>query len=537
MKKAVRKVALILVLGLLCLVAAGCGSDKTDSSGNAELKDDPNKQVDLVMWVPTAGGLEPSDIEKVMKQANDYIAKVLPNTTITMKYGDTNGFSASMIRMFGANETFDICFTSYGVNSYFDNAKNATFVGFTKEQMLEYAPHIWSNTPEVLRDMICVDDKYYAVINNQTKARQAGVSLDTAMLRRYIASESSIDDYTTVTDEQVASYAREKFDSFDSLNRFLAFAKAQNGNAYRFTTSMTDMEAMMYYMGFDDFGKYNVPGAIPVDAKSADEIVNQFETEQFRQLLKTFKAWYGVYVDASVLSGGITSSTFPTLSMRSLGTYKPGVEQEEYVICSKDMTGVGFGPKIITSTGSLTTMSAVSYTSRNPVRALKFLDLLYTDKTLYNLLVYGREGTDYIVRDRDESGVPSQIEVFRTAKYKVNNSWAYGNQFLAYPTIKQSKTVWEDTAKFNEDAQVSIAYGFIFNEKPVATQVANCINVYNSYFMQLINNTDPYTDNGAGVDKQFYEEFLSAMKAAGSDAILTELKTQFRAFLAQKGVS
>lgn len=300
---------------------------------------------------------------------------------------------------------------------------------------------------------------------------------------------------------------------------------------------MTDMEAMMYYMGFDDFGKYNVPGAIKVNASGADDIVNQFETEEFKQLLKTFKSWYGVYVDASVLSGGITASTYPTLSMRSLGTYKPGVEQEEFVICAKDMIAVGFGPKIITSTGSLTTMSAVSYTSANPIRALKFLNLLYTDQKLYNLLVFGREGTDYIVRERDEQGNPVQVEMFKTAKYRINNAWSFGNQFLAYPTVKQSKTVWQDTQAFNEDAEKSIAYGFIFNEKPVATQIANCINVYSSYFMQLINNTDPYTDNGSGVDKQFYDEFIAAMKAAGSDEIIAELKSQFRAFLAQKGAN
>ena len=528
-----KKMRRIVSLALACLSApavfGSCGSSREIS-----FEDDPNKKVNLVMWVPTAGGLEPSDNDKVMALVNDYLETVMPNTTLTLKYEDTNGFGAVMTRMFGAEERFDICFTSYSTNSYFDNAKDESFVGFTQEQMQEFAPDIWESTPQNLWDMIKLEDKYYAVINNQTKARQAGLSLDTAMLRKYIANEQGLDSYTSVTDAQIKTYTQENFHSFADIEDYLAFAKQTNGSAYRFTTSMMDMQAMMYYMGFDDFGKYNVPGVIPVDATSADDIVNQFETEEFKQLIQTFKGWYGTYVDASILSGGVTTSTYPTLSMRGLGTYKPGVEQEEYTICNKDMTGVGFGEKFITSTSCLTTMSAVSYTSRNPVRALKFLNLLYTDKTLYNMLVYGREGTDYIVKEKDENNVPTQIEVFKTAKYKVNNAWAYGNQFLAYPTTKQEKTVWEDTETFNEEATYSVAYGFIFNEEPVAAEVANCINVYSAYYMQLINNTDPYTDNGSAKDKQFYEEFLKALKDAGSEKIIKELKTQFAAFLASK---
>ena len=528
-----KKIKRILALALACIsvpvVFSGCGG-----IGEINFEDDPNKKVNLVMWVPTAGGLEPSDNNKVLSMVNNYLETAMPNTTLTLKYEDTNSFGAVMTRMFGAEEAFDICFTSYGTNSYFDNAKDESFVGFTQEQMQEFAPDIWNSTSQDLWDMIEVNGKYYAVINNQTKARQAGVSLDKSMLRKYIAKVQGLDSYTSVTDEQIATYTQENIQSFADVEGYLAFAKETNGSAYRFTTSMMDMHAMMYYMGFDDFGKYNVPGVIPADATSADEIVNQFETEEFKQLIQTFKGWYGTYVDASILSGGVTSSTYPTLSMRGLGTYKPGVEQEEYVICNKEMTGVGFGEKIITSTNCLTTMSAVSYTSKNPTRALKFLNLLYTDKTLYNMLVFGREGTDYVVKEKDSNGTPTQIEVFKTAKYKVNNSWAYGNQFLAYPTVQQKKTVWEDTQKFNEEAKVSVAYGFIFNEAPVAAEIANCINVYSAYYMQLINNTDPYKDSGASSDKAFYEEFLKALKSAGSEKIISELKTQFAAFLAAK---
>jgi len=495
--------------------------------------DDPSKRAELVMWVPTAGGLEPSDNDKVMAKVNEYLATVLPNTALTLKYEDSNNFSAVMTRMLSAEEPFDICFTSYSTNSYFDNAKDESFYPFSREQLVEYAPAVWESVDEDIWEMIRVNDRYCALVNNQIRARQAGVSLDTTMLRKYIAAKTSADSYTAVSDSDIQAFVGENFKEFASMEDFLAFAKSENGGRYRFTATMPDMEAIMYCIGLDDFGNYRVPGSIPVDAVSAEEIVNQFETDAFKDFLKIFKSWYGKYVDTSVMSGGITSSVYSTVAMRYLGTYKPGVEQEEYVICSKDMTGIGFGDAIVTSTSSLTTMSAVSYTSKNPIRALKLLNLLYTDKTLYNLLVYGREGTDYLVKESAD-GVPTQIEVFSSAKYKINNSWAYGNQYLAYPTTRQSADVWQQSEKFSNEAKKSVAYGFIFDETPVTAEIANCANVYGNYFMQLLNNTDPYTDSGADTDKRFYEDFIAAQKKAGSDKIISELKKQFAEFLAAK---
>ena len=60
-----KKMRRIVSLALACLSApavfGSCGSSREIS-----FEDDPNKKVNLVMWVPTAGGLEPSDNDKVM---------------------------------------------------------------------------------------------------------------------------------------------------------------------------------------------------------------------------------------------------------------------------------------------------------------------------------------------------------------------------------------------------------------------------------------------------------------------------------------
>ena len=76
MKKITKIVTLLLVAVMTCFAFAGC---KKKNKG-VNFEDDPNEKVNLVMWVPTAGGLAPSDNDKVLSKVNEYLAGVLPNT-------------------------------------------------------------------------------------------------------------------------------------------------------------------------------------------------------------------------------------------------------------------------------------------------------------------------------------------------------------------------------------------------------------------------------------------------------------------------
>ena len=71
MKKMTKFVTLLLSAMIACLAFAGCGKKE-----EVDFTDDPNEQVNLVMWVPTAGGLEPSDNDKVLGIINNYLANV-----------------------------------------------------------------------------------------------------------------------------------------------------------------------------------------------------------------------------------------------------------------------------------------------------------------------------------------------------------------------------------------------------------------------------------------------------------------------------
>ena len=60
-----------------------------------------------------------------------------------------------------------------------------------------------------------------------------------------------------------------------------------------------------------------------------------------------------------------------------------------------DITSIPTDDPFLSRAGVQTTMTAISRTSKNPVRALKLLELLHKDPYILNLLCYGLEGRDY----------------------------------------------------------------------------------------------------------------------------------------------
>ncbi len=110
-----------------------------------------------------------------------------------------------------------------------------------------------------------------------------------------------------------------------------------------------------------------------------------------------------------------------------LENLKPGKVQELFKNPKYDFAQVGITePKMdhLAGTGSMT---AVSATSKNPARVMKFLNLLNTDPYVKNLVIHGIEGKHYTKID-DKTVQP--IEGSGYSLY--TNSWSIGNVFLDY---------------------------------------------------------------------------------------------------------
>ena len=85
---------------------------------------------------------------------------------------------------------------------------------------------------------------------------------------------------------------------------------------------------------------------------------------------------------------------------------------------------------------------------------------------------------------------------------------------------------WDLAEQTNKEAIPSKALGFSFDPSPVADQVTACTNVYNQYYLPLINGE-------VNID-EILPVFQQALRDAGIDAIVAEKQAQLDTWLAAK---
>ena len=162
---------------------------------------------------------------------------------------------------------------------------------------------------------------------------------------------------------------------------------------------------------------------------------------------------------------------------------------------------------------AFSTLTAVSYTSKNPVRAVKLIQLMHEDEYLLNLICYGIEGRDF-TRDTEN---PKRIT--KNTDYYISE-FMVGSQFLAYLSPSYEDGVWEETKKENAAADIDPNIGFSFDRSVVETEISN-----------VSSAGKEYAGLGSGLYDNYEEMYLESrekMKLAGSEIIKEEIERQYK---------
>jgi putative aldouronate transport system substrate-binding protein len=250
------------------------------------------------------------------------------------------------------------------------------------------------------------------------------------------------------------------------------------------------------------------------------KVVNWFETEQYADLLTMVRRWY----DAGFIPKDISTNQTASEQLVKAGKafafmahMKPGYETKTSLLTGTEMVAVRILPPVATTSSISNIMFSIAKNTSDPERAMMFLNLLYSDAELINLIDYGIEGKHYEVKSGNIIGFPSGVDS-STATYNPNFGWMWGNQFLSYVWEGDDSAVWEMQDAFNKEATKSKAMGFSFTVDPVKTEAAAIQNVKDQYKIGLENGTlDPV---------KYLPEFISKLKAAGMDKVIAEKQKQ-----------
>lgn len=258
------------------------------------------------------------------------------------------------------------------------------------------------------------------------------------------------------------------------------------------------------------------------------KVVNWFETEEYAADLKKMRDWYlAGYIakDAVTVKESKSDIIKAGKGAGSLAVMKPGFVEQESRQSGAPIVSVEMLPPVAKTSTVTNIMWGIARNSDNPEKAMQFLNLMYTDKDVVNLLDWGIEGKHYVKVSDNVIDYPQGVNAGNVGY--AGTGWLFGNQFLSYVFKGDDEHLWEKMKEFNAGAIKSKALGFTFDSSPVKTEYAAVSNVLSQYRIAL--------ECGALDPGKMLPEFIAKLKDAGIDKIIAEKQKQLDAWAASKG--
>lgn len=250
------------------------------------------------------------------------------------------------------------------------------------------------------------------------------------------------------------------------------------------------------------------------------KVVNLYETPEYEKLIKTVRRWYEAgYISKDVATSKDAAAELikAKTAFGSIQKGKPGAHAQIESRVNMKLESVDIGQQITSTTNVTSAMLGIPKNSKDPERAMMFLNLLHSDADLMNLISWGIEGKHYVKINDTQIDFPEGTDAGNSG-YNPRQGWMFGNQLLTYTWSTDSPTLWEDMDKYNWESKKSIALGFSYNPASVKTELAAITNVIKQYQDGLENGSlDPDVN---------LPKFNAALKAAGIDKVVEEKQRQ-----------
>ena len=188
-----------------------------------------------------------------------------------------------------------------------------------------------------------------------------------------------------------------------------------------------------------------------------------------------------------------------------------------------EYTEITMQPKYVVTTHAGGSMFAIPVTSKAPEKAMQYINLMHSDATLVNLMLFGAEGVNYEKIDDQKVKINPEANWYGVH----GGAWTVGNTLLQYVTENEDPQKNALLQSYADDAIATASLGFRFVKDNVANQINAVSGVVKEYANPLMcGQVDP-DDPDLGI-----EALKAALKDAGIDDIIKEVNTQYAAWKA-----
>ncbi|WP_134701032.1 ABC transporter substrate-binding protein [Ammoniphilus sp. YIM 78166] len=485
---------LALLLGVSTVLSA-CSSSKEQQATNAPTDGSEAPPYEVTVMIMDRSG-QMADLGSVQEEVNK-MTKEKINATVNFLPIGRSAYLQQMNLMMAGSEKLDLVVTS----SYYGFSGQVS-----KGQLLplnELLEKHGSGIKEVVRpeyiNATKVNGNIYGVPSIRDLAAEYG-----AVVRKDIFDKYNIDSSAIKTWE-------------DLEKAFEVIQKGEPGMAMVVGTAQAFPVAEAIWGGSYDILNDRL-GVLP-EMDNNLKVENLFETQKYREAVDMARRWYQkgyIMQDVNTSQEGGVNLVKAGKVVGYVVNMKPGMDTQESRNTGMEMLAIPLSRATAQTHNMQTYMMSISKNSRNPEKAMEFMNLLYTDKDIMNLITNGIEGQHYVKKSDQVIAFPSGVTA-KDTKY-LFNQFLLGNNFLTHVWETDDPQIWEKTQEFNDSAIFSKALGFTFSQEPVKSEVAAVTNVINQYRLALENGT-------LDVEKNL-KEFNTKLKEAGLDKIIAEKQKQ-----------
>lgn len=487
-----KKLSFLLAMVLiLTAVLAGCGGSTTASF------EDNDAEYQIKWFGP---GTKSNDHEKVFEEISKYTKEKI-NATVTQTLIPSAEYGEKIQMLLFGGEEVDMMFASNFPNLVSDEIY-APLDGLLEE----YGQDIKNTLPEYVWKAVSVDGQIYAVPPMKDWAVEPVLLYYDGLTEKYGFDYNTVKELKdlepmlqTIKDNEPGVYPLGLRGAGDGFAVFLPIERVRNSgiagfHADDYDTVINVYETQEFKDYFDLMRRWNQKGFFTPDAATATTISDKVNAHQ-------------VYM--------LTSEQIPYFQQQ-----KNAIEDEGW----KTIFDNRLSKPVINTRAVAQACQAITADSANPARTMKFLNLMYTDAKLMNMIVHGLEGEHYTVTE-DGKHMQYPEGVGKAADNDYFNSAAYqGNRFLLLLGKNDPDDLWEQYAAFNDAAYISPSYGFNFDSTDVMNELTAINNIHTEYMPNLfVGDTDPAVK---------LPEALEKFKQAGSETVIAEIQEQYDAWKA-----
>lgn len=507
--------SMALALSMAATVVTGCGSGAASSAdttaeGTTEAKGDEAASASssdedpyelTFMYIASS---TPEDIDKVQDAINDLTIPEL-NIKVSLQTVTFGNWAQQVQLMLSSGESLDVFPAIAGnVPSYIQSG----YLVDMSDLLDEYGTNIKA---------ICGEDNYKIdqfdgfVFGVPTQKEWANVS--GWVMRKDICDELGIDAASLKTWDDMDEVFAKVHAAYPDMTVIGGYSGATP------VAIQTGIDRLQDYFGV-------------LENNGQDTTVtNWYASDTYHDLCAKVHEWYEAgYVKKDMT----TSNDNGDVQMKAGNTFcfytylNPASPTERKNASGYDVELVPMTDAVLESSVVSTPAYSISYSAKDPVKCMQFLDWAYGSEEFETLINWGVEGEHWVYADEANNIItyPEGIDS-TTDKYHVNYGFSMPNQMVGAIWEGNPADIWDQYKEFNNNGIRSKAFGFLWNPTGYENEISALTQVQSKYEAAL--------GSGSVDPDEVIPQFVSELEQAGIDKVMAEKQKQLDAFLAAQG--